>query len=114
MIQTHLMMCAVYLKQFHEAEEYHHFLVSYMEQKIPQDPVIIRKVYLNLAIASEHLDFHIQKEAFYNKVSSLVKNTSSEWRYYALLKQKNPLARPSIKSLSTLDFEPWFLVYAHD
>lgn len=113
-IQTHLMMCTAHLKQFQETEEYYSFLVSYMENNRPQDPILNRKVYMNLAIASKYLDLPIQTEAFYNKASTFIKDTTSEWRYYSLLKKKCPVARPTIKSHLIEDFEPWFLVYAHD
>ena len=114
-IQTHLMICALYLHQETELKEYYGSLELYMESKMPRDPIINRKVYLNLAIVSTYCKEDIKKQFFYEKAGHFIKNTVSEWRYYKLKKEMCPnIIRPASKYETIEDFEPWFLIYAHD
>lgn len=115
-LQVHLMMCSLHLHQQQEAQKYYNYLSDYIDKCPNADTIIKRKLYINLAIASKCLNFSIQENSFLNKCSSMIKNTSSEWRYYALTDNfdKCPISRPKSSCLTTLDFEPWFLIYAHD
>lgn len=115
-IQNHLMICSLYLGQENEAIEYYNYLQSYMNERIPQDPIMNRKIYLNLAIASKKMNMSIDGNNFLSKAEKYIKNTTSEWRYYMLMRQtdKCPIPRPTAKYQLIEDFEPWFLVYAHD
>lgn len=115
-LQIHLMICSIKLKQFKEAQEYYDYLVSYIEKYLPEDPIMNRKIYMNLAIASKALDKPIMFTAFLNKASQFIENTSSEWRYYVLTQKEQEYKKEKPTALYQLvcDFEPWFLVYAHD
>lgn len=115
-IQNHLMICALYLGQKAEAEECYDYLQSYIEERMPKGPIMNRKIYLNLAIASKKMNWSIQEKSYLSKAKKFIKNTTSEWRYYVLLEQTDncPISRPTAKYQIIEDFEPWFLVYAHD
>lgn len=115
-IETHLMISSYYLGQQEEMKDYFESLKLYMENQHPSDPIINRKIYLNLAIISDKLEQPIMKKGFLLNAEKYVKNTTSEWRYYLLLNDNtnNPCSRPSAKYQLIKDFEPWFLVYAHD
>lgn len=80
------------------------------------DPIANRKIYMNLAIASAKLGNHIEKKALFAKAKPYITDSSSEWRYYMLTDQieKAPISRPKAQYQNTLDFDPWFLIYAHD
>ena len=115
-IHNHLMICTIYLKEEQEAKDYYNYLKEYIEKCPPSDEIIKRKVFINLAIASRELGNPIMEKRYLEKASALVKDTASEWRYYSLSKktEKAPIHRPTAKYQLIEDFEPWFLVYAHD
>lgn len=114
-IQNNLMMCFIYLKQYAEAEDCYEYIKKYVEKQ-NSDPIINRKAYLNLAIASKLLGKHLAYNEYITKVKPFVLNTSSEWRYYWLIgeSEKHINKRPSCKYNVVTSFEPWFLIYAHD
>lgn len=118
-LQNHLMMCSLYLHQHQEAKKYYDFLSAYIAKNTYADVIMKRKLYMNLAIASHELGFFIQRNCFLDKCDPIIRKTSSEWRYYILKnKYKNRtipcISKPTASYLSVLDFDPWFLVYAHD
>lgn len=114
-IQNNLMMCYIFLKQYAEAEDCYEYLKKYIEKQNP-DPILNRKVYLNLAIASKLLDKHLAYNEYIKKAREFVLNTSSEWRYYCLIgeSEKHINKRPVCKYNLITSFDPWFLIYAHD
>lgn len=115
-LQNHLMMCTIYLQQHKEAWDYYDNLKTYIEKHPTAGKIIKRKLYLNLAIASKALNQPMREKFFLQQCSKLIENTASEWRYYSLIGNTDncPITRPESKSQTILDFEPWFLVYAHD
>lgn len=114
-IQNNLMMCFIYLKQYVEAEDCYEYIKRYMEKQI-SDPILNRKVYLNLAIASKLLGYPLAFNEYITKVKPFVLNTSSEWRYYCLVEESEKYLnkRPTCKYNLITSFDPWFLIYAHD
>lgn len=114
-IQTNLMMCSIYLKQYAEAEDYYKYIEKYMKKQ-NQDPILNRKVYLNLAIASKLLNKSLAYNDYIKKAKAFVLNTSSEWRYYCLVgeSEQHLDKRPTCKYNLIESFVPWFLIYAHD
>lgn len=115
-LNTHLMICALYLKDKSNCKYYYNFLKDYMEVNNVVDPIVNRKVYMNLAIASSYLENHIMENAFYQKAKLYISKSSSEWRYYMLtnqIKEVN-ISKPAAQYQQILDFDPWFLIYAHD
>lgn len=115
-IQCHLLACTISLNQMDEAMDYYEYLDTYIKNRSPKDPIVNRKLYLNLAIASKKMNNEIEAQAFLKQVESCVKNSSSEWRYNNLLKEQTFSIKtpPDLKYQRVMDFEPWFLVYAHD
>ena len=115
-IQCQLLACAISLKQKDEAMDYYDYLKNYIEKHTPKDYVIKRKIYLNLAIANKKLNNNITMNAYLNKVEPYVKNSSSEWRYNNLVEKQTTSNKtpPILKYQCVMDFEPWFLIYAHD
>lgn len=114
-IQNNLMMCYIYLKQYAAAEDCYEYIKEHMKKQI-SDPILNRKVYMNLAIASKLMDKLLAYDEYITKVRAFVLNTSSEWRYYYLIgeSEKYSNKRPSCKYNLVTSFEPWFLIYAHD
>ena len=112
---THLMICSLYLSSDDETLYYFDILKNYIENHKIVDSVMNRKIYINLAIVCQKNGEQILANSYLNKAKPYVKNTSSEWRYHMLANDINPyLERPSSQFLRDMDFEPWFLIYAHD
>ena len=114
-IQSNLMMCCIYLRQYDEAEDYYEYLKKYMEKQ-NSDPILNRKIYMNLAIASKALANQLAYKEYAQKAGVFALNTSSEWRYYCLIEEseKHMNKRPTCKYELITSFDPWFLIYAHD
>lgn len=115
-IQCHLLTCAICLNQIDEAKDYYKYLETYIDKQIPNDPIIKRKIYLNLAIASRKMGGDVMEQSFLKKAKAYVENSSSEWRYFTLIGASQDFHKPipNSKYQRVMDFEPWFLVYAHD
>ncbi len=114
-LQTHLMMCSFYLHELDEASYYSKILEEYMASNEVVDPIINRKVYMNLAIFSAGIKSPLMEVAYFKKAEPFVKDSSSEWRYNFLTKEGNiELPRPNAEYMQVIKFDPWFLVYAHD
>lgn len=114
-IQSNLMICCIHLKQKDAAQDYYNYLEKFMEKR-NSDPILNRKVYMNLAIASKFLGETIAYNKYVQKAKTYVLNTTSEWRYYCLIGEsdKHRDKRPVCKCDLITSFDPWFLVYAHD
>lgn len=115
-IQCHLLACTVCLNQMDEATDYYQYLNEYLINHYSKDPIVKRKLYLNLAIASRKMHKYTMEQTFLKQVKPYIKDSSSEWRYYTLLESLESFhkPRPVLKYQLVTDFEPWFLVYAHD
>lgn len=115
-ISTHLMICELYLNINNEDNYYYNYLVEYVNGHNISDPIANRKIYMNLAIASRKLNNPIVGNAFFERAKPYIFGTSSEWRYCMLTNQSERDFIPNPKELyqKTLDFDPWFLIYAHD
>ena len=112
-LYVHLMICDIFLGNKLEAEKYYAFLADIIDNNPPQDEIILRKVLINLAIASSELSKPMQFDLYIKKAEKYVSNTSSEWRYYVIRKRAN-VNEPKNIYYSYSKFDPWFLVYAHD
>lgn len=113
-LQTHLMICAYYCCLYEECNYYFEILENYMDNNVI-DPVMNRKVYMNLAIICQKEGNSIMEERFFDKARPYIKNSSSEWRYNVLTNTVNANKnRPTEKYLQIINFDPWFLIYAHD
>ena len=87
-----------------------------MDEKNVNDPIAIIKTCINLAITSSYLDEPLMKNTFFRKAEPHIKQSSSEWRYYMLTNKKGTrsINKPKAQYQQVLDFDPWFLIYAHD
>lgn len=115
-LNIHLMICSLYLNDKNECLCYYNFFKNYIDNNKILDSIINRKIYMNLAITSSKLGDPIMEKAYYEKAKPYIVNSSSEWRYYILTNQTNepPLSEPNAQYQKILDFDPWFLIYAHD
>lgn len=114
-LKVHLMICCLYSDSKNETIDYYNYLDNYMS-KCPVDPIINRKVYMNLAIASDKLGKSIAKSKQLSEASKYIKGSTSEWRYNMLANCSEVLEqhRPACFYQQITDFDPWFLIYAHD
>lgn len=112
-IWVHLMLCECFLKNRKSAETYYELLDEYVNLKKPNDSIILRKVYINLAIASKMLGKEISYNNYLTIVERFIKNSSSEWRYGVMTHKINQ-PEPQNLYYRFSDFDPWFVVYAHD
>lgn len=118
-LYTHLMICSSYLDLEDEKNYYYNLLENYIETHKIVDPTMNRKIYMNLAITCQQSKNYVSEKAYLNKAKPYVKNSSSEWRYATLVNMLDVdsnivVNRPSTQYLCDLDFDPWFLIYAHD
>lgn len=112
-LYVHLMICESFLNNKSEAERYLDFLDEYMSTNKPKDKVMIRKVYLNLAVASKQIGNNIMFHKYMDKAQGYIKDTSSEWRFSVIQEKTDIPYSPNIY-YSYSKFDPWFIVYAHD
>lgn len=112
-LSVHLMVCECFLNNSSDAEKYLSFLENYTNSNNPKDYVMCRKIYLNIAVVSKQLDNKITYERSINRAEKYIKNTPSQWRFYAIQGHpKEPV--PQNIYYSYAKFDPWFIVYAHD
>lgn len=80
------------------------------------DPIMNRKIYMNLAITSHGIDNLITEKVYFEKAYPFVKNSSSEWRFYKLCPEMadSKILPPTCEYMNVIEFDPWFLIYAHD
>lgn len=112
-LNVHLMICETFLVNSLEADRYFDFLAYYIKNNNVQDEIMLRKICLNLAIASNELGKPMQFKYYMNKAKDYVKDTSSEWRYQVIQGIAGDQT-PKNTYYSYAKFDPWFLVYAHD
>ncbi len=112
-IWVHLMICECFLKNKKSAEIYFGLLDEYINLKKPNDSIMLRKVYLNLAVASKMLGKDISYNNYMVAAEKFARNSSSEWRYKVMTHKINS-PEPQNLYYQFSDFDPWFIVYAHD
>lgn len=97
-------------------------LSDIIEKNIYQDPAIIRKLCMNLAICEYEDGNNVLCKYYLDKTWKLIGNTSSEFRALKLRYQLNqdivPVRQEYLFQTSdffnTEDFEPWFITLSHD
>lgn len=107
------MMCNIFLKNDMLAKESMDYLVKYLDTIYISDHIILRKVYMNLAIAFMYQGHSFERNKYMQKAKHYVINTSSEFRYNKI----NDILTNEINDniyYSYSKFDPWFVVYAHD
>ena len=107
------MMCNIFLGNDILAKESMEYLIKYLDKNNPTDNIILRKLYMNLALAFKYQGNNIESNIYTKKVKKYVINTSSEFRYNKLINiETNEINNNIYYSYSK--FDPWFVVYAHD
>lgn len=112
-LNVHYMMCNIFLKNDMLAKESMDYLVKYLDTIYISDHIILRKVYMNLAIAFMYQGHSFERNKYMQKAKHYVINTSSEFRYNKI----NDILTNEINDniyYSYSKFDPWFVVYAHD
>lgn len=112
-LNVHYMMCNIFIGDDMFAKESMEYLIKYLDNNRPTDDIILRKIYMNLAIAFDYQGNKIEKEAYMRKAKKYVINTSSEFRYNKLNGEITNKINNNIY-YSYCKFDPWFVVYAHD
>jgi len=112
-IQSHLMICHAHLNQVKETEDFVKFFEKYLEGTKIVDSTMCRKIYINLGIAYKLLKCKTQSQQALSRAFKLSVGTASEYRISSLLGNKTEL-KPVKKYEKFTNFEPWFLIYAHD
>ena len=119
---TMLMQCYHLLKKQEEYNYYKKKLEKEFEKEQYDDPAIVRKIYMNLAIC-EHRDgndFCARK--CMKKIEKIIPNTSSEYRADKLCQELFSIEEQPEKKyifsrseyFNNLNFEPWFITLSHD
>lgn len=112
-LNVHYMMCNIFLGNDILAKESMEYLIKYLDKNNPTDNIILRKLYMNLALAFKYQGNNIESNIYTKKVKKYVINTSSEFRYNKLINiETNEINNNIYYSYSK--FDPWFVVYAHD
>jgi tetratricopeptide (TPR) repeat protein len=112
-IRVHLAICYTYLNMVTEANENLQFLVNYTDNRELIDGTVIRKVYINLGKCFQILNRPIEGQKYLEKALPYSIGTSSEYRLNRMLGREVSY-HPTPRYEKCVDFDPWFLVYAHD
>ena len=95
------------------------WLLNYITGSVIQDPAIIRKICINLAIYYDRIEEYKLAKYCIQRAYPLLKGTISEYRGIALMNQmcgtKYEIPNPPHNSIyyKTLEFEPWFTYITH-
>lgn len=112
-LNVHYMMCNIFLGNDILAKESMEYLTKYLDKNNPTDNIILRKLYMNLALAFKYQGNNLESNIYTKNVKKYVINTSSEFRYNKLIDvETNAIDNNIYYSYSK--FDPWFVVYAHD
>lgn len=118
-LNTHLMLCYEQIGKNNESYKIAKCLLDKLESGKINDPVILRKVYLNLAINFDKLQIESYAKECAEKAYVFSTNTSSEYRAAKIYEKYG--GRPT-KDLSTLQnqyctkyyFDHWLTIFSHD
>ena len=112
-LQTHMMICHLYLNHHTECLYFAKELQRYLDEENPSDPVIIRKICVNLSIVYKSLNKSEAYERCKNALQGYVFNTSSEHRYKYIF-EDSVSSSPINPYIGCCIFDPWLIVHAHD
>lgn len=118
-LNTHLMLCYQQIGQNNESYNIATSLLNRLEFGKINDPVILRKVYLNLAINFDKLQMENHAKKCAERAYTFSVNTSSEYRASKIYAKYG--GTPT-KDLSTLHnqyctkyyFDHWLTIFSHD
>ncbi len=120
-INTMLMQCYRLLDMKTQYEYFYDELNQIIESQIYQDPAIIRKISMNLAIC-ECEDGNLYTAKYHLSLIEDIKDSSSEYRAIKLrqryLGSIETLPKKSVfkksEYFNNMNFEPWFITLSHD
>lgn len=115
-INCHLLICYVFLKQLEEARKIIRKLEKYVFKNTVEDPVILRKIKMNIGIAHILMKEPISGQNWFKSITpDMIYGTSSEFRYRLYTGQLDGymINRDNIY-FKCQNFEPWVLIYGHD
>lgn len=118
-LNTHLMLCYEQIGKNNESYKIAKCLLDKLESGKINDPVILRKVYLNLAINFDKLQIESYAKECAEKAYVFSTNTSSEYRAAKIYEK---YGGRQTKDLSTLQnqyctkyyFDHWLTIFSHD
>ena len=118
-LNTHLMLCYERIDQKDESIKIAKFLYEKMENQQITDPVVLRKVYLNLAINYDKVDMTSLAQKCAKKAYDYSIDTSSEYRASKIYSKYD--GHP-MKDLSQMTehyytrayFDHWLTIFSHD
>ena len=112
-LQTHLMICNHFLGNKINTLYWANELRKYLVEKKPTDPVIIRKINMNLGLVYKAYNNTDEFEWCRQNLQNFTKGTSSEYRYRVIFDKS--IEQPSSNAyFGCCSFEPWIIVYSHD
>lgn len=120
-ILVHLMHACRLNGDVDECIKYQTLLLSATREILYKDPIIIRKININLAINSFALKRDIEANYYLQSVFDYCKNTSSEYRANKLKSELNHEYKMPIELLqctsnykTNMSFEPWCITFSHE
>ena len=120
-IQVHLMHACRLNGDIDECIKYQELLLNTTGEILHKDPIIIRKININLAINSFALKRDIEANYYLQSVLDYCKNTSSEYRANKLKSELNHEYKMPIELLqctsnykTNMSFEPWCITFSHE
>lgn len=115
-INCHLCVCYYFLGQEEEAQRIIKILEEYIFYKKIEDPVVIRKIKMNLGILYNQMGKPLTGNSFFSNINLCdVIGTSSEYRYRMYTNQLDGFISPDENLYyKNTYFEPWILIYGHD
>lgn len=118
-LNTHLMLCCEQIGEKEESYKIAEILFDKLESGKIEDPVILRKVYLNLAINYDRLQLEQRAKTCIEKAYAFSLNSSSEYRASKIYsKYFGPISRDlsEIKDQyrTKYYFDHWLTIFSHD
>lgn len=121
-VKTQLMMCYCMQKKYNACKKIMKELDNFVVKNKIDDPTILRKIYVNIAIAYYSMGERYTAHDYVSKYYSYCINTSTWYRAYKIMKEidvtlKNPLDScldTEILYWSKTPFEPWLVTFSHE
>ena len=118
-LDTHLMLCYQQIGQNEKSYEIAESLFNKLETVKINDPVILRKVYLNLAINYDKLEYPQYARICAQRAYPVCIGSSSEYRASQILKKyggspKNELRDLKEQYCTKFYFDHWLTIFSHD
>lgn len=118
-LNTHLMLCFERVGEKDESLQLSKKLVKMLTKNNINDPVILRKVYLNLAINYDKLQLEDDAREYAQKAYKYCINTSSEYRASMIYKKYGGQPQKNCEKIKVpyyikCYFDHWITIFSHD